>query len=199
MFLNNKPSVDGEENLYMEQSDEEILAMSQARPYLFGILLDRYQDAFLRKAMSVLGSREDAEDIVQETFTKIYRYADKFQIQEGASFKSWGYKILLNTAFTRYQKMKKHNGAVFNPEPQWYEVMADTKTQQFEKGETKDYLSSVFAKMPEHLGRVLKLHFIEGRPQEEIAQMEGVSVGAIKTRVHRAKKEFKKVSETIGD
>jgi len=52
--------------------------------------------------------------------------------------------------------------------------------------------------MPEHLGRVLKLHFIEGRPQEEIAKMEGVSVGAIKTRVHRAKKEFKKINVTIG-
>lgn len=191
MFLN-------DENPYMEKSDEEILALSKNQPYLFGILLDRYQDAFLRKAQSVLGNKEDAEDIVQEAFTKIYRYADKFEVQEGASFKSWGYKILLNTAFTRYQKMKKHRNAVFNPDPEWYEVMADTKMEQFEKGETKDYLSSVFSRMPEHLGRVLKLHFIEGRPQEEIAQMEGVSVGAIKTRVHRAKKEFRKASETIG-
>lgn len=183
--------------LNKQQSDEEILALSKNQPYLFGILLDRYQTAFLRKAQSVLGSKEDAEDVMQETFIKIYRYADKFQVQEGASFKSWGYKILLNTAFTRYQKMKKHRGAIFNPDPEWYEVMADTKTQQFEKDENKDYLSSVFSRMPEHLGRVLKLHFIEGLPQEEIAQIEGVSVGAIKTRVHRAKKEFKKASETI--
>ena len=188
-----------EENQYMEKSDEEILVMSQAKPYLFGILLDRYQDAFLRKAISVLGNKEDAEDIVQEAFTKIYRYADKFQVQDGASFKSWGYKILLYTAFTRYQKMKKHKGAVFNPDPEWYEVMADTKTQQFEKEENKDYIDSVLSRLPEHLGRVLKLHFIEGRPQEEIAKMEGVSVGAIKTRVHRAKKEFKKINETIGN
>lgn len=193
MFLNDNT----EENLYMEKSDEEILAMSQTKPYLFGILLDRYQDAFMRKAQVVLGNQEDAEDIVQETFTKIYRYADKFKVQEGASFKSWGYKILLNTAFTRYQKMKKHRGAVFNPDPEWYEVMADTKTQQFEKGENEDYVESVLSRMPEHLSRVLKLHFIEGRPQEEIARMEGVSVGAIKTRVHRAKKEFKKINETI--
>jgi RNA polymerase sigma-70 factor, ECF subfamily len=199
MFLNDNPSADGEENLNMEKSDEEILALSINHPYLFGILLDRYQDAFLRKAQSVLGNKEDAEDIVQETFTKIYRYAEKFQVQEGASFKSWGYKILLNTSFTRYQKMKKHRGAVFNPDPEWYEVMADTKTQQFEKGETEDYISSVLSRMPEHLGNVLRLHFIEGRPQEEIAKIEGVSVGAIKTRVHRAKKEFKKINVTIGN
>jgi len=188
-----------EEDFNMEKSDEEILALSQKQPYLFGILLDRYQDAFTRKAEAVLRSREDAEDIVQEAFTKIYMNAAKFQVQEGASFKSWGYKILLNTAFTRYQKMKKHRGAVFNPEPEWYEVMADTKTQQFEKEELKDYIISVLSRMPDHLSKVLRLHFIEGRPQEEIAKIEGVSVGAIKTRVHRAKKEFKKVNATISD
>ncbi len=181
----------------MEKSDEEILALCVKQPYLFGIILDRYQDAFIRKAEGVLHSREDAEDIVQETFTKIYMNAAKFQIQEGASFKSWGYKILLNTAFTRYQKMKKHRGAVFNPEPEWYEVMPDLKTKQFEKEELKDYVISVLSRMPDHLGKVLHLHFIEGRPQEEIAKIEGVSVGAIKTRVHRAKKEFKKVNATI--
>lgn len=194
---NNNPPIG--ESLNMKKSDEEILALSIKQPYLFGILLDRYQDAFIRKAESVLRSKEDAEDVVQEAFTKIYRYADRFQVQDGASFKSWGYKILLNTAFTRYQKMKKHRDAVFNPDPEWYEVMADTKTQQFEKEEMKDYVISVLSRMPEHLSKVLRLHFIEGRPQDEIAEIEGVSVGAIKTRVHRAKKEFKKINATIGN
>jgi DNA-directed RNA polymerase specialized sigma24 family protein len=44
---------------------------------------------------------------------------------------------------------------------------------------------------------VLELHFIEGHPQEEVARKEGVSVGAIKTRVHRAKKELKKIADTL--
>ncbi|MBT4894453.1 hypothetical protein HON59_00085, partial [bacterium] len=61
MFLDDKK----DENLYMDKSDEEILSQSINHPYLFGILLDRYQDAFLRKALSVLGNKEDAEDIVQ--------------------------------------------------------------------------------------------------------------------------------------
>jgi len=48
--------------------------------------------------------------------------------------------------------------------------------------------------MPKNLSRVLSLHFIERRPQKQIAQMENLSVGAVKTRIYRAKKEFKKVS-----
>ncbi len=182
-----------------EKSDEEILALSIEQPNLFAILIDRYQVAFLRKAGTVIHGKEDAEDIVQETFTKIYMYASKFQVQEGASFKSWGYKILMNTSFTHYKKRKRHLGATADLDPEFYEMFPDLKSQDFEKQEMKDYMISIFSRMPENLGRALKLHFIEGRPQAEVASMEGVSVGAIKTRIHRAKKEFKKINEQLAN
>lgn len=181
----------------IELGDEEILELAIKNPSLFSVILDRYQEAFLRKAEGVLRSREDAEDIVQETFAKIYLHAGKFKVQEGASFKSWAYKILLNTSFTRYKKRKKDRGAVYAPDPEWYESMPDLNSKQFEKEELSDYVISVLSRMPEHLSKVLKLHFIDGRPQDEIAKIEGVSVGAIKTRVHRAKKEFKKINASI--
>ena len=96
-----------------ELKDEEILALSIKRPELFSKLVDKYQDAFLRKAKRVLGDRSEVEDVVQETFTKIYLYSSKFQTQEGASFSSWAYKILMNTTFTQYQKLKKRGDIVF--------------------------------------------------------------------------------------
>jgi len=74
-----------------------------------------------------------------------------------------------------------------------FEIIPDNTCENLEKKTIKDELSSVFLKMPKHLSSVLHLHFIEGRPQKEIAEKEGVSVSAIKTRVHRAKKEFKKI------
>lgn len=177
--------------------DEDILARSIDHPSLFKILLDRYQEAFLRKARSIIHSPEDAEDIVQETFTKIYLNASKFQVMEGASFKSWGYKILINTSLTHYKKRKRDWNAVADLDPEFYELLPDFKARQFEKEELIDYVVSIFARMPENLGRALKLHFLDGRPQNEVAALEGVSVGAIKTRIHRAKKEFRKVHEEI--
>lgn len=177
--------------------DEEILARSIDHPSLFGILLDRYQEAFLRKARTIIHSPEDAEDIVQETFTKIYLNASKFQVMEGASFKSWGYKILINTSLTHYKKKKRDWNATADIDPEFYEMLPDLKARQFEKEEIIDYVVSVFARMPENLGRSLRLHFLEGRPQNEVATLEGVSVGAIKTRIHRAKKEFRKVHKRI--
>ena len=51
--------------------------------------------------------------------------------------------------------------------------------------------------MPEPLAKVLEDYFIKGIPQRELAEEEGVSLSAIKTRVHRAKKTFKKISNSL--
>lgn len=188
---------DSREETYAHQSDEEILAHSLKHPSVFSVILDRYQDAFLRKSYGVVRNREEAEDIVQETFTKIYTNAGRFEVQEGASFKSWAYRILLNTSFTHYQKLKRKNSVTAELDPEFYEVLPDVDSKDFEKQELADYLASVFARMPDHLSKVLRLHFIDGLPQKDIALREGVSVGAIKTRIHRAKKEFKKITTTF--
>ncbi|MEK7179151.1 MAG: sigma-70 region 4 domain-containing protein [Patescibacteria group bacterium] len=55
----------------------------------------------------------------------------------------------------------------------------------------------MLSRMPKQLSRVLKLHFLDGMPQKEIAAMESVSVSAIKTRIYRAKREFKKVNKNL--
>lgn len=175
-----------------EKTDEEILALSVREPEYFRVLLERYQDAFLRKAISILKNKEDAEEVTQETFSKIYLYAGKFTVQEGASFSSWGYRILMNTSFTRYQKLKREWNSIQKLEPEMYEALPDVKTEQFEKLEMSDYIVSIFSGMPDKLSRILNKHFIEGKPQKDIAEEEGISVGAVKTRVHRAKEAFRK-------
>lgn len=173
------------------KSDEQILTDSLKNPYCFEVLLDRYQDAFMRKAMSILHLKEEAEEVVQEVFTKIYLNAHKFKVQEGASFNSWGYKILINTALTRYQKLKKQRTRIVVLDPEFYEMLPDTISRQFEKDEMYDYVISILIRIPDNLRSALTLHFLERRSQQEIADKEGVSVGAIKTRVHRAKKVFR--------
>ncbi len=175
-----------------DKTDEEILSLSVREPEHFRILLERYQDAFLRKAVSILKNKEDAEEVVQETFSKIYIYADRFTVQKGASFSSWGYRILINTSFTRYQKLKKDWNNLQKLEPEIYETLPDTKSEQFEKFEMSDYVISILSELPEKFARILGKHFIEGKPQKDIAQEEGISVGAVKTRVHRAKDAFRK-------
>lgn len=180
-----------------ERSDEEILTASVAQPGVFALLVRKYEAPFLRKAMGIVRDEVAAEDIVQEAFTKIYLNAGKFKVVEGATFSSWGYRILVNTALTHYMKRKRERGVRAELEPEIMELIPDKNLRQFEKAEFMDEVASVLVRMPEPLARALSSFFIDGKSQEEIAEDEGVSVGAIKTRVHRAKQEFKRIFNTI--
>lgn len=180
-----------------EMRDEDVLKASVLHPSLFATLVRKYEEPFLRKAMNVVHSTEEAEDIVQEAFVKIYLNAAKFKVVEGASFSSWGYRILINTALTHYMKKKREKGMRADVEPEILELIPDKDLKQFEKKEFIDEVASVLTRMPPMFAQVLNAFFIEGKSQEEIAATEGVTIGAIKTRVHRAKAEFRRVYKTI--
>jgi RNA polymerase sigma-70 factor (ECF subfamily) len=178
------------------KTDEEILLASRSTPYLFSILLDRYQEAFFRKAKQILKTDEDAEDVVQITFTKIYLNSGRFTSQGEGSFKSWGYRILVNSAFTQYQKMKKSRGIQLTDELE--EILPDMKEMSLaENKELIDYVASILNRMPDHLASILGKFFLEGKSQEEIAKEEGITVGAVKTRVYRAKEAFRNILATF--
>lgn len=178
-----------------ELTDEEILFRSIHTPDLFVFIVRRYEAAFLRKVRKVLWSPEDAEEVVQEAFTKIYLNAGRFKKVEGASFKSWGYTIVMNTAFTKYKKVMKNRERTAELTAEHYESLPDNVYEDSFGMEMRDAVFSVFARMPEHLSRVLELHFIKQVPQQDIAEREGVTVGAIKTRVHRAKAHFRELAD----
>lgn len=190
MIQDNMRKANQEPGAWDSLSDVEVLTLSRSEPEAFGVLLDRYEDAFLRKAQSILYSREDAEEVVQDTFTRIYLYGDRYSPQEGASFSSWSYLILTRLAFTRYQKRKKERGRTAAMEPEAFERLPDTESF-LENMTVRDEVLSALARLPEAAARVLTLQFLEGKSQEEIAAIEGSTVSAVKTRVHRAKKQFK--------
>lgn len=186
-----------EERVPEEHTDEELLKASLAHPALFALLVRKYEEPFLRKAQSIVRGREEAEDIVQETFTKIYLNAGKFKKQEGASFSSWGYRILINTALTHYARLKRRGERVVELDEEIWNLIPDRNLRQFEKKELSDLIVSVLSRMAPPFRSVLTAFFLEGRSQEEVARAEGISVGAVKTRVHRAKREFRKVYEAV--
>jgi len=172
-------------------SDEEILTRSIREPWIFAVLLDRYQEAFMRKARSIIHSEEDAEEIVQDAFTKIYLHASSYEPQAGAKFSSWAYRILLNTAFTLYQKRVKEGKRFVNIDPEFEQLLGEKSGHAgFEL--KRDAIDRVLARLPGHLAKVLRLHYLERWSHQDIAESTGESVGAVKARVHRAKEAFRK-------
>lgn len=177
-----------------EESDEALLALSRIRPEAFGRLVDRYQEAFLRKARKIVRGEEEAEDVVQEAFTKIYLNAGRYKPQEGAKFSSWAYTILIHVACSHYKKLKRERGVRVELDPEIFELVPDIEDRLLERSTVKDLISSTFERMPHALARMLELHFIQDKPQKEIAESEGVSISVVKTRILRAKAAFKKAT-----
>ena len=173
-------------------SDAEILMRSKKDPDLFALLVHRYEAPLLRRARTILKSPEDAEEAVQDAFTKMYLYADKYHEQEGASFSSWAYTILNRVAYTKYVVRRKESGHRVGLEPEHYEALPDVRAEFIEDLSIRNEVISALAKLPETAAKILRLQFIEGKSQEEIAESEKLSVPAVKTRVHRAKKLFKR-------
>lgn len=179
-----------------EWDDERILMESQRSPWLFSILVERYEEPFLRKARSIVRDPRDAEEVVQDAFTKIYVHAEKYQPQSGAKFSSWAYRILMNTAFTRYQKLVKEGQRYLAMDPEYEHLYGEMKGHSgFE--ERRDGIERVLTRLPGHFAFVLRLHYLERWSHQDIAIETGENVGTIKARIHRAKAAFRK--ETKGD
>lgn len=177
-------------------TDAEILARAQREPELFALLVRRYEAPFLRRARTILRSPEDAEEAVQDAFTKMYLYADKYRAQEGASFSSWAYTVLNRVAYTKYKVKSVERGRRAELEPEHYESLPDAKAEFLEDLSVRSEVIGALAKLPEAAAKILRLQFIEGKTQEEIAESEDLSIPAVKTRVHRAKKLFKQAYDT---
>lgn len=175
--------------------DEKILRASQNEPALFEILVERYQDPLMRAAMRIVRNREEAEDIVQEAFVKMYKNADKFEKLAGIEFKSWAYKIAINTAITHYRKLKR--GEVLSEDPALLQEPdiepADVRFSNV--ADAKAVVANVLDKMPVHLGSVLKSYYIDDKSYKTIAEEESISIPTLKMRLFRAKKLFRTLSK----
>jgi RNA polymerase sigma-70 factor (ECF subfamily) len=175
--------------------DEVILHKSQTAPWLFKILVERYEAPFMRKVRSIIFDPLDAEEVVQDAFTKIYINADKYEPQSGAKFSSWAYRILLNTAFTRYQKLVKNNERFASMDPEYEQHYGEWALHSGFNNRA-DSITRILQKLPGHFAHVLTLHYLERWSHQDIADQTGENVGTIKARIHRAKSAFRK--EAVG-
>jgi RNA polymerase sigma-70 factor (ECF subfamily) len=186
--------MNGHNNLQLdsrEMADSEVLVSALINPAHFEILVSRYQKEFLRKALRITRDKDEAEDIVQEVFVRMYKYARRFKHQDGATFKSWAYKILTNTCYTYCKKKKRRSDFVTRADDDLLEIFSEG-SKDFDTMLDLNQAKVAISKIPALLGRMVTLALL-GKSHEEIAVLEGVPVGTVRTRLHRAKKEIQRI------
>lgn len=177
--------------------DEDILRASLGEPAVFEVLMEKYQEPLMRAALRVVRRREEAEDIVQEAFVKMYKNADRFEKLAGIEFKSWAYKITINTAITHYRKMRR--GEVLCDDPAVFQEAGGEGMDQkiLVNADARAAVADVLGKMPPHLGSVLRRYYFEDKSYKTIAEEEQISIPTLKMRLFRAKRVFKKLNGEI--
>jgi RNA polymerase sigma-70 factor (ECF subfamily) len=172
---------------------EALRAEDPAAPEM---LVDTYGDRVYRLTYRITGSNEDAEEATQDA---LWTAARKIGMFKGESqFGSWLYRIAANAAYQklRSRKAKAHEIALddvlpaFDAEGLHFEPMDDWTPRvddNAQTGELREVLEKAIAELPPDYRTALVMHDVEGMPNPDIAETLGISLPAVKSRVHRSR------------
>ena len=157
----------------------------------FRELLQLYQKPLYNHIRNIVLNHDDTDDVLQNTFLKIFQNIAKFK-GESKLF-SWIYRIATNEALTLLQQKAKKSG-ISNEEVQQKELNKLESDVFFDGNEIQLKLQKAIALLPEKQQLVFKMKYFEDLKYEEISDVLGTSVGALKASYHHA---VKKIEEYI--
>ncbi|MBN1464377.1 sigma-70 family RNA polymerase sigma factor [candidate division KSB1 bacterium] len=166
----------------------------------FEAIAFQFMDSLYSTALRFTRNTEEAEDLVQDTYLRAYRFFDKFQ--EGTNFKAWIFKILTNTFINKYRK-KARTPQQVQLEKVAYGLENDEPPEQLGEwagfDETKyeelfdDDIASALSQLSEEFRMVVLLADIEGFSYKEIAEIIGRPSGTVMSRLFRGRRMLQRI------
>jgi RNA polymerase sigma-70 factor (ECF subfamily) len=188
-----------QETKTVSTDDQRLIAEClQGDTLAFGELIRRYQDRLFNLVYRLLGSVEDAQDVVQDTFLNAYKSLQTFK--GDAEFFTWLYRIAWNTAVSLKRKqrlaMSLHAGRSGQGGIDPLDVSEGNQPgHALERAEQDQRIQQALDRLsPEHRA-VLVLKEMEGQKYETIADILQLPVGTIRSRLHRARIELREILE----
>jgi RNA polymerase sigma-70 factor (ECF subfamily) len=157
----------------------------------FGVLVRSHERRVFRVTLAVLGQVEDAEDAMQETFIKAYRHLSQFRRE--SRFTTWLTRIAVNEALQKRQARKEHVSLDESPAAQnqeflrHFEPWAADPEKLYTKQELRDLVEKAICSLSEIYREALILCDVEGMSSKEAADVLGVNLAALKSRLLRAR------------
>ncbi len=178
---------------YKTTPDDSLVAQAQKKDYqAFEELVKRYEGKIYGHSLRLLGNREDAEDVLQETFLNVFKGLERFR--GDSTFSTWIYRIATNNALMRLRKLshgeRELNEELPPPESMKRQALAshilDPKDTLLEK-EMLQELDKAVERLPEKYRTIFLLRDVEELTTDRTAQVLGISEAAVKSRLHRAR------------
>src|SRR5262249_29387595 len=175
----------------MPETDENLMfAVRDGDVSKLALLFDRHHRALFEYFVRMTGNRAVAEDLVQDVFFRMLKYRSTFRSE--SRFKAWMFHIARNARFDHY---RKHQAEDLLPEG-GADAMPSASPipgHELELNQQTGLLECALLRLPEEKREVLVLSRYQEMKYEQIAEVMGCEVGAVKVRVHRALKELREI------
>jgi RNA polymerase sigma-70 factor (ECF subfamily) len=178
----------------MTQDEQMVRDVLDGKIESFRAIIDRYQRPVLRMVSNMIYDHHAAEDITQDVFIAVFNKISTFDPMR-CRFSTWMFTIARNKSINHLRRNKK----TISMDSLEF-VSSSDPSEQICNEEFLQQMDRALSKLPKGQKRAFMLAEFENLPYEEIAQVECVSIGTIKSRVHRAKKKLRKsLAEVNGD
>ena len=166
----------------------------------FSELVSRYDQRLLNFVYRTIGDRERAQDLVQETFVRVYRHLQRFD--QDKKFSTWIYTIASNLAKNELRNRSRNPLILFQTikkswdsdhRPLEWEDTQYKPDDLFRKRHLRQKVEEAVKQLPEHHRIVFVLREMEGKTYEEIADITGCNLGTVKSRLNRARNNFAQI------
>ena len=155
----------------------------------FAVLVDRYKDMVFTLSLKMLKDREEAEEVSQDTFLKIYKSISKFNGE--SKFSTWMYKVAFNTCLDRLKKNKRLQPVAGMDEFTGQEAISLMNVlDSIEERERKQMIQDCLHELPGEDSFLLTLYYFEEQSLEEIATIIGITPNNVKIRLYRSRKKL---------
>jgi len=172
------------------KSDAELVAeLKKGHQIAFNELVRRYQERVYWIARRMVGNHDDADDIAQEVFIKVYHSIDDFR--EESNFYTWIYRIAINTCINFLRKRKVEELIHFNDLVVPLISREEQPDEAIEKSENSTLIEKAIQRLPEKQRQVFIMRYYDELPYEEMAKILKKSVGGLKANYFHAVRKIK--------
>jgi RNA polymerase sigma-70 factor, ECF subfamily len=152
-----------------------------------------HRDVLYNFALRTTGDRDDALDLLQETYMKAFRFWDKYE--KGTNIRAWLFRIMKNSYINRYRKETREPAMVdYDDVENFYDSIRDDTTdsndlqKKMYSNMLSDEVTQALQSLPEDFRTVVILCDIEGLTYDEIAEFLNCPIGTVRSRLHRGRK-----------
>ncbi len=197
--MSEQPIVEPEETIPEPKEQLTDTEQKQTEDFEAGVLAQL--DSLYRTARRMMSSQQEAEDLVQETMLKAFRFAHTYQ--PGTNLRAWLFRILNTSAINRYRKQATHPSTASLPEGEdfyIYNRIKDLSGQELSAGAEEEVLShyldedvhNALNDLPPNFRIAVILADIEGLSYKEIAEALNIPIGTVMSRISRARRQLQR-------